>query len=687
MNTRSITLFGIGFVLLAAALFGGDSNDPKLSGIDVKFEDVDVKLLLSTKIATLYTNQLQESENPNCRAAAVLVSQEAVDQYSYWAKFVDLWKKVTDKVKDGADLVGAKTVSRVAQLAGTIVECFDDQEPAAAFGRAIVDEGADWLKDQIPKTNNKPLDDAIKDQANKAKEKLSQALFPGKTEKAKDFGPVGGCDVKVVPEFEWPGPKGKGGLRVFVDGDCKCKKPLKLAAHGAGTGQVVNSGLGQFKLIVFLPLERMESDVSYGGKAINLKKYLETGSKLKKEIQNALNGKENKESPVDLAKELQDQTGKLTDGIKATLVLRPVFEKQIRIEELKIMSCDNCGQKPSTTGQGTAPTETTQPPRNVDEEICGSRCFPLWETWFHALNKFLDEKKPDNPATKGLSEEIRQKRIRLQTLRERLTTSQQKLAAQRPDLEKNIEEYKQRAEGLKEDGRREVEKMVQRLRDGLQNLEREVTVDLSRVEQESKELSKLESEAGAADAKLRDLEEKADSAKAAYYACAKCCWDEAKMGNANVKVRKDIQDWGKEHPIDCCLIGTWRSVSLVGPAGQRGGSGIIMTIEGDGKITMDYTNMQSLEAEKGNVGPAKYDNFWKGTAQGYISTNNGAVTVVSVEKSELSGKTVVQGRTTEKPFGKNLGPGYVRSGYKCDKTTLTWTSAAEIFTFKREEKK
>jgi hypothetical protein len=137
--------------------------------------------------------------------------------------------------------------------------------------------------------------------------------------------------------------------------------------------------------------------------------------------------------------------------------------------------------------------------------------------------------------------------------------------------------------------------------------------------------------------------------------------------------------------IDSCLVGTWRSDSIVGPSGQRGGSGIVMTIKADGAIAVDYEQMQSLEAEKGgNVGPARYDNWWRGTAAGHITTSNGTATIASVEKSELSHKLTVQGRTTTNPLGK-LGPA-LPTGYTCDKTMLKWTSAGNAFTFKREEK-
>jgi Pilus formation protein N terminal region len=144
--------------------------------------------------------------------------------------------------------------------------------------------------------------------------------------------------------------------------------------------------------------------------------------------------------------------------------------------------------------------------------------------------------------------------------------------------------------------------------------------------------------------------------------------------------------------LDACVVGTWRSESVVdkpGLAGKRGGAGIVMTIKGDGTITMDYNQMQALEAEAGGIGEK---NWWRGTASGRISTSNGVATVVSVEKSDVSRKfTDPQGKTTTNPIGK-LGPAALGTNpednsYKCDQTTLTRTTPNQIVTFKREKNK
>ena len=134
--------------------------------------------------------------------------------------------------------------------------------------------------------------------------------------------------------------------------------------------------------------------------------------------------------------------------------------------------------------------------------------------------------------------------------------------------------------------------------------------------------------------------------------------------------------------IDTCLVGTWRSESVVDTlGGRRGGSGIVMTIKADGVITIDYNQMQSLEAEKG--GGIGENNWWKGTASGRITTNNRSTSIISVETSELTHKVTVQGKTTTNALTK-LGPA-LPTGYTCDQTTLKWSSAGNAFTFKKKE--
>lgn len=149
---------------------------------------------------------------------------------------------------------------------------------------------------------------------------------------------------------------------------------------------------------------------------------------------------------------------------------------------------------------------------------------------------------------------------------------------------------------------------------------------------------------------------------------------------------------GGKRAVDSCLVGTWRSESVAdkpGLAGKRGGAGIVMTIEGDGAITMDYNQMQALEAEAGGIGEK---NWWRGTASGRIATSKGAASIVSVERSDVSRRfTDPQGKTITNAIGK-LGPAVLGadpedSSYKCDQTTLVHKTPTQIVTFKREMRK
>src|SRR5205807_6487263 len=116
--------------------------------------------------------------------------------YAYWTTFVDLLKETAKGVELGGKLSGAKTVTKAGQLAFTIAEALEDEEPAAALGRALVTESTDWLSGKLK-------DDDVKKQADEAKATLIDALFPGKKKKAKTYDTtVGDCTVHVTPEFQ-----------------------------------------------------------------------------------------------------------------------------------------------------------------------------------------------------------------------------------------------------------------------------------------------------------------------------------------------------------------------------------------------------------------------------------------------------------------------------------------------------
>lgn len=139
-----------------------------------------------------------------------------------------------------------------------------------------------------------------------------------------------------------------------------------------------------------------------------------------------------------------------------------------------------------------------------------------------------------------------------------------------------------------------------------------------------------------------------------------------------------------EGKIDRCMVGTWRSESVTNKFihWDNGGSGIILTIKADGKVTVDYSKMQP------NVKPNETIS-WGGTAAGQIAIGgDGNVTVVSVEESNLTSKYVRPGNNNYD--GKMQGLGNILQststyGYACDETTLKFTSNAYSSAFKKIE--
>ncbi len=533
-------------MLASAPAVAAPPADPPVSEVKVQVDEVDFKKILSVKVGELFADQLTK-DDPFCRAAAVLVAQEAVDKYGYWTTLLDLLKQTAEGIELGATLGGAKSVAKVAQLAGTIVDAFDQDEPAAALGQALVRETTGWLAGKA-KTGNETIDDAIKDKANQAKEKLVQALFPGKTQRAKTYSTtVGNCKVFVTPEFQWPGPErgSVGGVRLFVSGDCECKKPLILNSSylpptnfRGQADSIKNSGLGKFALVMFLPLERIETSVSFGGTPIDLTNLMKTAANLKKAVEDSLAGKESEEDPRDIAKDLQEQVGKATE-VKAKLRIRPVFGQHPTLEAFRA-ECANCPEPGTTITEGGAGEQPgTGKKRPVEEIICENRCGDLYRAWQgeQRLADALDD------TAQALEKELAKARGELQAAQDKLDAAKKRQAA----ANKRVQDYKDTAQSHGQDP----SIFGENWRDAQINqakANKEVKDLQFQVDRLSKEVAQLQAQAGGARARANAQAANAAAAKAAYYECTRHCWDEARLGNPNVEVPEDVQKWEKEHP-------------------------------------------------------------------------------------------------------------------------------------------
>ena len=692
MKHRLLATITILTVLLLPAVFAQTSKNAEFSDLEVRVDDVDAKKVLDVKVGDKYTEQFLQADNPYCRAAAVLVAQEAVSQYGVEAKSISFGKDFFLKTKDIADMIGEKRISKIAQLGASIMEGFEYDDPYAAVGKAIVKESADWVIDQIPKTDQKQIDDFIKDKAGKVRDKLNESLFPGQNRKVPYTAHVkiGECKVDVIAETQLPGEKtGRGGIRLFVSGDCSCKKPLRLNSRfgiptnfRAQTEQIKDCGLGRFTLIAFLPMTALNTDVSFDGRKVDLKKAVKLIGGVKKLI----NGEKSDQTPDEIADEIQKQAGNLTKVKKTVLTLKPEFAKEFEIESLAIAQCDNCEQKPAGA-QTPPPAESAQLPVNVDAKLCGDRCGELYKAW----------KKEENASQTQFGKAWESLPADIAREKNEISTAEKELAKAKLSLDKanqtvkGFQENAQRA-GLDPDkptddfGESYKAKWEEAV-NGKRAREGDVAKWQSRLATARKNLTELDGQAAHKETKGGEQATKETIAKAAYYECARCCWNEARSAKPDIKVPDDVLAWEKDHPIDARLVGTWRSETVTRSLApyKTGGAGIIMTIKDDGTITMDYNQMEPFKRDV----PAQ-TTMWSGKASGKIKTCKNEAWLVSVEKSELTHKTTVAGgKDVTNPL-KSTGPAAIAETdkhipYEVDETTLKYSHGPESYTFKRQE--
>jgi hypothetical protein len=139
-----------------------------------------------------------------------------------------------------------------------------------------------------------------------------------------------------------------------------------------------------------------------------------------------------------------------------------------------------------------------------------------------------------------------------------------------------------------------------------------------------------------------------------------------------------------ERPVglDACLVGTWRSQSVAILGNGEGGVGIVMTIQKDGSLSIDYSGMSPLRSFGST-------DFLSGKASGHIVASNGKSAVESVESSSLTHTNKGPLGTRTNAVGKTLAygaPGDDPSGnYACNKDTLTIKGSPYTVTYQRQK--
>ena len=126
-------------------------------------------------------------------------------------------------------------------------------------------------------------------------------------------------------------------------------------------------------------MTKLETDVTFDGKAISIPKLLGSASKLKKAVDDAIAGKDNDTSVKDLAEDVQKQV-KTGSTFKAKLVVRPVFAQRTEVEEFKAY-CDDCATRTITDGGAGTPAGGTPGKTNqqIAEDYCAERCRDPWQ--------------------------------------------------------------------------------------------------------------------------------------------------------------------------------------------------------------------------------------------------------------------------------------------------------------------
>lgn len=537
--------------------------------VEIEINERYIKEVLVNKVGALFASQLV-SEEDYCKAAAVLVAQEATNNYGYWNTFIDLGKVFAKGIETAGKLTGSDNLTKAGQLAFTIAEALEDEEPAAALGRAVVTEASDWLVDKIPKTGSKTADDVIKDQSEKAKKQLVEALFPGEKKKAKSYKTtVGDCTVEVTPEIQWPTGENRqalGGLWLYISGDCRCKKPLSLNSNyfiptnfRGQLQEIKNCELGRFHLEAFLPMERLETSVSYAGEAINLKDFAKKATNLKQAIDDALKGNKSDKSPKELTKDLQKLTKKATK-VSPTLILRPVYKNSLDLKDL-YAKCKDCPKESEAPvmAQPPPPAQAAKTPTEVANDICEKECKDRKIEWMKVADKAIKAKDPNGTDMKALKElegEIKTAKYELATAQNNLKEAKETLA-KRDDLVKVYQDAAS-SKGYKDPGEVFGQKWNNVLK-GQSNAKYEVVRWTSKVEGLSEKLAKKEKEAEGIRKDVLKGDKAADAARAAYDECLRDCWNKAKKLDPRVQVPEEVMQWDKEHPKRSTTPGTTTS--------------------------------------------------------------------------------------------------------------------------------
>lgn len=332
-------------------------------------------------------------------------------------------------------------------------------------------------------------------------------------------------------------------------------------------------------------------------------------------------------------------------GFTDDLYFRQKTRRDIRSDTINRLSDELVRiEEQLAAGGCTEPDETK--PRNVDADICTDRCRSLRDAWMSAQQDAA-------PGPKAAQREMNKAKEDLTDAKAKVAEAEEKLAAiqkeaQRKGVEPSTFPSWQSWQEAKKNRQAEAASRETRFNDRA-------------------------SEAG----KLQEKQQKADVAKQAYYQCVKCCWDDARTANSQVKVPEDVVAWEKDNPdgscgIDPCLVGTWECTTFK-EANQfvtGGGTGFRVSFKKDGTETVDYSNMKPVES-----GP-RDKTIYSGRADAKISTKDGVAKIESMVSADVVATLDSGVKNFSWPKLKTLGPGGLGSptgmSYTCTGDTLEY---------------
>jgi hypothetical protein len=439
---------------LAASGFLATTPSMAESAADTPVSDLKIQLdeeallkvfnSLPRRIGAGYTDRLVANDSdPICKAAAVLVAAQASDNNAYWKNLVHTAVQLVKSLELFGQLTGQATVTKVAAIVRAVVESSETDDPYGNIGKLLVDETVDWVGGKVPKSGNETIDEQKKRIVDSIQKKLTDSFFPNISKNMETTYPttVGACDARVTVDPADMNDSRRPGIRIIVAGDCH-GGPVTLPDGATGwlgfgnprgqTDQIKNSHLRTFQLSGFLPLQRLDSDVRFNGKPVNIKKLWKTLSDLRK----ALSGSDNSLDQMELSNDLQDQIGKAAT-FTTEIVFTPVYSNGIDVIGLTA----DCGQGSSATEPQAA--QPPPPPNPCDRVNEGRReAEEKWERSPPGVQSRSDLKRVDE---------------------EEQIASQKAMFSKDPDEQKNqkeiLEIYKTQRLRLEQEKRAQIRKL------------------------------------------------------------------------------------------------------------------------------------------------------------------------------------------------------------------------------------